>query len=226
MISNKYAVIVAGGSGSRMKSTIPKQFLLINNKPLLYYTIKTFLDTYEDLIAIVILPKDYLDKTAELLEGLDISRIILEEGGETRFHSVKNGLQHVSSGSIVFVHDGVRCMVSSQLIKNCYDATLKYGNAIPAVNVTDSIRISDNGDNQSIDREKVFIIQTPQTFDSNILLKAFQKEYSPLFTDEASVVEADGVKIHLVEGEYQNIKVTRPIDLVIAEHFLQSNTIV
>ncbi|PZP52398.1 MAG: 2-C-methyl-D-erythritol 4-phosphate cytidylyltransferase [Pseudopedobacter saltans] len=221
MSSGKYAIIVAGGSGSRMESKVPKQFLLVNDKPLLFYTIKIFLDTYEDLKAIVLLPKDYLEQVASLFDGLDLSRIKWEEGGQTRFHSVKNGLKHVDKESIVFVHDGVRCMVSNSLIEKCYEAALQYGNAIPAVNATDSIRMEDSGINKSVDRNKIFIVQTPQTFQSNILIDAFNKEYDPLFTDEASVVESMNINIHLVTGEYQNIKVTRPIDLLIVEHLLQ-----
>jgi len=223
MTSNKYAVIVAAGSGSRMKSALPKQFLSINNRPILYYTVRTFLEAYDDLIAIVILPKEYLDKTDELFEELPKERLLFVEGGETRFHSVRNGLRHVPANTVVFVHDGVRCMVSADLIKRCHDAALGNGNAIPTVHATDSIRLQYGDKNASVDRNQVHIVQTPQTFQSNIILKAFEKEYDPLFTDEASVVEADGITIHLVEGEHQNIKVTRPIDLMIVEQLMQKN---
>lgn len=216
----KYAVIVAGGAGTRMENSIPKQFLQINGHAIIYYTVKSFLDTFPDLKIIVLLPNAYLSEAQTIFQGLDLDRIQFVEGGATRFHSVKNGLQYVPKDAIVWVHDGVRCMVSSDLIRTCYDEALEYGNAIPAVNATDSIRFLEGSGNKSVDREKVFIIQTPQTFQSNILLKAFEKEYSPLFTDEASVVEADGVAIHLVNGDHHNIKVTRPIDLVMVEHWM------
>ncbi len=219
-----FVIIVAAGSGSRMQSSIPKQFLEIDGKPILYYTIKTFLDAEPSLHAIVVLRQDYLADAASIFGGLPLERITFISGGETRFHSVKNGLQYIPKNAIVLVHDGVRCMVTPQLIQRCCDAAIQYGNAIPAINATDSIRIKEGETNKSVDREKVFIIQTPQTFRSDILLKAFEKEYSPLFTDEASVVESDGVAIHLVEGEHQNIKVTRPIDLLIVQHLMQNNT--
>lgn len=220
---NVYAIIVAGGSGSRMQSSVPKQFLTIGGKTILYYTVKTFLDTYPSLHAIIVLPKEYVANAYILFEGLPLERLQFVAGGETRFHSVKNGLQHIPKDSIVLVHDGVRCMVTPQLIRRCCDAAALYGNATPAINATDSIRIKDGESNRSINRDQVFIIQTPQTFKSEILSKAFAKEYSPLFTDEASVVEADGIAIHLVEGDHQNIKVTRPVDLIIVEHLIKNN---
>lgn len=221
-MKHKYAIIVAGGSGTRMGSQLPKQFITIGDKPILYYTIQSFLDAYPDLEVIIVLPKDYLEVGQELLKDLDNNRIIWTAGGITRFHSVQNGLKYIKhKDSIVFVHDGVRCMVNKELIQRCYEDTLNFGNAVPAVNATDSIRIMEGDNNKSVDREKVFIIQTPQTFRSDILLDAFKKEYNPLFTDEASVVETNGIKIHLTEGDHQNIKVTRPIDLILAEHFLK-----
>ncbi|WP_447641270.1 MULTISPECIES: 2-C-methyl-D-erythritol 4-phosphate cytidylyltransferase [Chitinophagaceae] len=216
---SKYAVIVAGGAGSRMQSAVPKQFLEVKGKPLLYYTVQTFLDSYDDLKAIVILPKEYLSQTDTIFSELPLGRIQFVEGGLTRFHSVKNGLQFVSKNALVWVHDGVRCMVTAQLIQKCGEEAMQYGNAIPAIHATDSIRIQDQNGNKSINRDDVFMIQTPQTFKSDTLLKAFEKEYNPLFTDEASVVEADGEIIHLVEGDHQNIKVTRPLDLIMVEYW-------
>ncbi len=217
-----YAIIVAGGTGSRMQSIVPKQFMVVNGKPLLYHTVKTFLETYPGLQAIVVLPEDYVARSGTLFQGLPLERIRFIPGGETRFHSVKNGLQHVPAEAVVLVHDGVRCLVTSGLIKRCCEAALRHGNAIPAVNATDSIRIKEGNGNRSIDRGEVFLVQTPQTFKSDILLKAFEKAFDPLFTDEASVVEADGVAMHLVEGEHQNIKVTRPIDLAIVENLMNN----
>ncbi|MFT4203002.1 MAG: 2-C-methyl-D-erythritol 4-phosphate cytidylyltransferase [Chitinophagaceae bacterium] len=218
-----YAIIVAGGAGNRMNSAVPKQFLMLGGKPLIYYTVATFLQTYPGLQVVLVLPAAFLSDADRMLAGLDHERIQVVAGGDSRFLSVKNGLQQVPKNmdSIVLVHDGVRCMVTMQLIRKCCEEALKHGNAIPAVKATDSIRILRADKNESIDRNQVYIIQTPQAFQSAVILHAFEKEDSPSFTDEASVVEADGIDIHLVEGEYQNIKVTRPVDLTIVERMLE-----
>lgn len=218
----KYAVIVAGGSGQRMGSDIPKQFLLLKGKPILHYTLSTFLDSFADLQVILVLPEPHILRGENMVNSmLNKDRITIVAGGETRFHSVRNGLQHVQMPSIVFVHDGVRCLVNKSLIQTCYQAALMHGSAIPTVAATDSIRLVEGEKNSMIEREKVKIVQTPQTFSSELLLAAFKQEYNPRFTDEATVVEANGNKVHLVEGDYNNIKITRPIDLLIAENLLK-----
>lgn len=215
---NKYAIVVAGGTGSRMGNTIPKQFLLLRDKPVLYYTIQTFLEAYSDLQVILVLPEAFTDMGAEIIDAFfDHSRIKITAGGETRFNSVKNGLKLVDSDSIVFVHDGVRCLATPELIRRCYLKALENGSAIPVIPAKDSVRIIGEEDNESIDRSKVVLVQTPQTFHSRILLPAFEIDYKERFTDEATVVEAYGLKIELVEGEETNIKITKPSDLVIAE---------
>lgn len=219
----KYAVIVAGGQGQRMGTTTPKQFLLLKGKPLLWYTLHTFLKTYEDLNIVLVLPAEHLQAGKELIQEWEaMNRIQITEGGLTRFDSVRCGLAHVPTESVVFVHDGVRCLVTPELIRNCYQEALIHGTAIPAVAATDSIRISGNAGSVVADRNAVRIIQTPQTFLSSILLPAFELPYQESFTDEATVVEAAGHAIHLVEGDYRNIKVTRPIDLIIAESMLDN----
>lgn len=218
---DKYAIIVAGGTGSRMGNAIPKQFLLLRDRPVLYYTIQTFLEAFNDLQVILVLPEAFTDMGAEIIDAFfDHSRIKITAGGETRFNSVKNGLKLVSSDSIVFVHDGVRCLVTTELIQRCYMKALENGSAIPVVPAKDSVRIIGQDDNESIDRTKVVLVQTPQTFHSRILLPAFEIDYKERFTDEATVVEAYGLKIELVEGEEVNIKITRPSDLIIAECIL------
>jgi 2-C-methyl-D-erythritol 4-phosphate cytidylyltransferase len=218
----KYAVIVAGGSGQRMGTETPKQFLLLKGKPLLHYTIQSFLVAYNDMKVILVLPLDHIVKGEEIVKQMNAEeRVQIISGGATRFHSVKNGLQLVSHPSIVFVQDGVRCLVSQQLIRNCYGQAIEKGSAIPAVSATDSIRIDDGFSHYTIDRNKIRIIQTPQTFQSEILLDAFKQEYKPAFTDEATVVEATGRKVFLIEGEHNNLKVTRPLDLCIAEKLLE-----
>jgi 2-C-methyl-D-erythritol 4-phosphate cytidylyltransferase len=218
---NKYAVIVAGGSGIRMGGTTPKQFLLVNNKPVLYYTLQTFLNAFADIQIILVLPVDYTDMGQEIIDAyFDKDKIRITAGGDTRFQSVKNGLQLVEDDSIIFVHDGVRCLLTENLIHRCYANAVEMGTAIPVVTSKDSVRIVHEDENDAIDRNKVMLVQTPQTFHSKILLPAFQIDYKEKFTDEATVVEAYGLKVSLVEGEENNIKITTPIDLLIAEKII------
>jgi 2-C-methyl-D-erythritol 4-phosphate cytidylyltransferase len=218
----KIAIIVAGGSGVRMGGSTPKQFLLIKDKPVLYHTLDSFLKAYNDLEIILVLPVDYTDMGQEIIDAwFDKERIRITAGGDTRFQSVKNGLQLVNEEAIIFVHDGVRCLLSTGLIHRCYTKALETGTAIPAVASKDSVRLLRDDMNDAFDRTKVMLIQTPQTFHSKILLPAFNIDYKDKFTDEATVVEAFGMKVSLVEGEETNIKITRPIDLLIAERLLE-----
>ena len=219
----KYAIIVAGGAGTRMGSNIPKQFLLLNDKPVLYYTLKVFLEAFSDIQIILVLPEEFTDLGREIIDAyFDYSHIKITSGGETRFHSVKNGLALADKDSIIFVHDAVRCMVTVDLIHRCYQNALETGSAVPALRSKDSVRLlnEEENDNEVLDRSKVVFIQTPQTFHSRILIPAFEIDYKERFTDEATVVEAFGLKISLVEGEENNLKITRPIDLFIAEKLL------
>ena len=220
----KIAVIVAGGTGQRMGASIPKQFLLLNGKPLLYYTIQRFLETWADLEIILVLPEDHIATGSEIIADLKASsRVKITAGGDSRFQSVKNGLVLIKEPAVIFVHDGVRCLVSSDLIKRCYQQTMDKGSAVPAIAATDSIRITNDDHHEVIDRNRVRIIQTPQTFLSEILIPAFDKPYEERFTDEATVVEASGKEVFLIEGEYTNIKITRPADLLIAQQVMASN---
>lgn len=218
----KYAVIVAGGSGLRMGTTIPKQFLPLHGKPVLWHTITAFLDSFSDMQIILVLPEEHTDTGLSIIRSTyDPDRIWITTGGETRFHSVKNGLEHIRRQAVVFVHDGVRCLVTPDLIRECYAAAIEDGNAVPAIAAVDTIRIETVNGNELIDRARVRIIQTPQTFYSDLIKAAFEQDYSESFTDEAAVVEKLGVKINLIEGEATNIKITRPVDLVIAEKILE-----
>ncbi len=218
----KIAIITAGGSGSRMGSPIPKQFLLLNQKPLLWYTISAFLEAFQDISIILVLPQDYMTAGAELVNELQINdQTTLVVGGSTRYHSVQNGIQQIKNPSVVFVHDGVRCLVTPNLIKRCFEQTIEKGSAIPAVTCTDSVRILNNDSHKAINRDQVKIIQTPQTFLSAILIPAFNQPYQEFFTDEATVVESLGQAVHLIEGEYNNLKVTRPADLLLANAILE-----
>lgn len=221
----KYAIIVAGGTGRRMGNVIPKQFLLLNDKPVLYYTLKTFLEVYSDLEIILVLPEEFSDMGKEIIDAFfDYERIQVTFGGETRFHSVKNGLQLVQEESIIFVHDAVRCLVTPDLIRRCYEHALTMGSAVPVVRAKDSVRMlhEEHNDNEIIERDRIVLVQTPQTFHSKILLPAFQIDYKERFTDEATVVESFGLKISLLEGEENNIKITQPVDLLIAEAVLNA----
>lgn len=218
----KYAVIVAGGSGVRMGSEVPKQFLLLKGKPLLQYTIQAFLNAYEDMQIILVLPEKQMAMGLQIVGQMEAEeKVQIIPGGLTRFDSVKNGLKLVTEPSIVFVQDGVRCLVSKKLITHCYQQAVEKGSAIPAVAATDSIRLDHGHSHVVVDRNKIRIIQTPQTFQSHILLEAFKQEYNNSFTDEATVVEAAGSKVFLIEGEYNNLKITRPLDLHIAERLLE-----
>lgn len=223
----KYAVIVAGGSGLRMGTTVPKQFLQLAGRPVIWYTLTTFLDAYPDMEIILVLPEQHLETGREIAsQTSDPSRIRITTGGETRFHSVQKGLEFVNKHSIVFVHDGVRCLLTTSLIHKCYEAAVDRGNAIPAVTAVDSIRIQHFNGNEMIDRNKIRIVQTPQTFTSDILKAAFERDFQDSFTDEASVVERLGVKINLIEGEDTNIKITKPTDLLIAEKILEERGLI
>ncbi len=217
----KYAIIVAGGTGSRMGSNLPKQFMLIKDKPVLYYSIKTFLDAYDNRQIILVLPAAFTDIGEEIIDAyFDKERIKIAIGGDTRFQSVKNGLKLVEEESIIFVHDAVRCLVSVNLIHRCCELAMQTGAAVPVIQSKDSVRILNDDDNGVVDRNKVMLVQTPQTFHSKILLPAFDIDYKDKFTDEATVVEAYGLRVSLAEGEETNIKITRPVDLVIAENIL------
>lgn len=217
-----FAIIVAGGSGSRMKATTPKQFLLLKGKPVIYYTIKAFIEALSHVQLIVVLPKEHLEFGQKIVADYfkDIS-VQFAIGGETRFHSVQNGLKCVEENSMVMVHDAVRCLVAPQLIQHCLSEALQFGSAIPVIDSKDSIRMLTDDGSEVVDRKKIKLVQTPQVFESNILLKAVNNGYRESFTDDASVVEANGLKVHLVKGEDNNIKITHPADLIIAEHILQ-----
>lgn len=217
----KYAIIVAGGSGTRMGTSVPKQFILLRDKPILWYTLNAFIEAYDDIQIVLVLPEAHLEKGQAIAKEFPFSRIKITTGGPTRFHSVKNGLMMVDTHSLVFVHDAVRCLVTPQLIRHCCEITIEKGNAVPAIAIADTLRIETETGNETLDRNHIRIIQTPQTFFSNVIKEAYVTNFNESFTDEASVVEKLGVKINLVKGEKSNIKITTPIDLLIAEKILE-----
>jgi 2-C-methyl-D-erythritol 4-phosphate cytidylyltransferase len=227
----KYAVIVAGGAGVRMGAEVPKQFLLLQGKAVLWWTLKTWLGVYDDLEIILVVPEAYLESAKALVDEFEGGsrfadagrRIRLVSGGDSRFHSVRNGLALIQEkNAVIFVHDGVRCLVSAALIQRCYEQALQTGSAIPVIDCRDSVRLAeDEGRSKPIDRSRIKLVQTPQTFKGEILLPAYTQDHQESFTDEATVVEVSGQAVHLIEGEMSNIKITVPGDIVYASYILE-----
>ncbi len=218
-----YAIIVAGGSGTRMGSSIPKQFLEINGLPVLMHTINTFHSFDASLQLILVLPESQIDYWQELCNKHQFKvKHTIAKGGETRFQSVKNGLTFIQSPALIGIHDGVRPFVSPDTLKRCYHHAKALGNAIPVLDAFESIRQIEEDCSRALDRSTIKLVQTPQVFHSDILLPAYNQKFTPLFTDDASVVEAYGKTIHLVAGNRENIKITTPFDLVLAEAFISA----
>jgi len=213
-----WAIIVAGGAGLRMQSDTPKQFLELCGKPVLMHSIMAFFDVYEDIRIIVVLPPLQIAHWQELCRrhGFTLPHVIAE-GGATRFHSVKNGLSLLPDDGLVAIHDGVRPLVSRQTITNCFREAANYRCAVPVVPVTDSVREVSGQTSRILDRSILRLIQTPQVFDITLIKKAYEQEYTSAFTDDASVFEKAGHTIHLTEGNAENIKITTPNDLIVAE---------
>lgn len=211
-------IIVAGGKGLRIGGELPKQFIPIGGKPILMHTIEAFYNYNKNIHIVLVLPASHRDYWAGLCVEYNFTiPHVITLGGETRFHSVKNGLDLITDG-IVGVHDGARPFVSVNLIKNCYESAKELGAVIPVINPIDSLRqITEGGNSHIVDRSKIRAVQTPQIFNVDVLKKAYETDFSPQFTDDASVVESSGVKVHLIDGEVTNIKVTTPFDLQIAE---------
>ncbi len=221
MIGNT-VIIVAGGRGIRMGEDVPKQFIPIGGLPVLMHTIKGFYDHNDSLEIILVLPEDQFSYWQALCRKHNFQiRHQLIKGGKTRYNSVKNGLK-AASGELVAVHDGVRPFVSPETIERCFHAAKKYGAVIPVMELTDSIRKVNGNRSEMRPRYAYRSIQTPQIFRASVLRKAYELPYRSDFTDDASVVEAAGFTITLVEGNSENIKITTPFDLVVAEAFLKS----
>lgn len=219
----KYAIIVAGGSGKRMGSDIPKQFLEINNLPVLMHTLKTFHDFDSEIKIVLVLPNNQFDYWRELCTKHNFTiKHHITTGGTTRFESVKNGLELVDTPALIGIHDGVRPFVSPDTLKRCYHHANVLGNAIPVLDAFESVRVVDEDKSKALDRSCIKLVQTPQVFKSEILLEAYEQKYHPLFTDDASVVENNGTTIHLVAGNRENIKITTPLDMVLGEAFIKA----
>ena len=222
-MSKNAVIIVAGGKGKRFQSNIPKQFLEISGKPVLMHTIEKFWAFDNDIKIILVLPENQINYWQKLCEQHKFSLPhTIVKGGRERFFSVKNGLQIVENEQVIAVHDGVRPLVSVQTIAKGFETASKYGSAVPVVPVTSSVRMIENGENFHIDRANLRIVQTPQVFKSDILKKSYSQNYTDFFTDDASVIEKAGYKIHLFDGNLENIKITTKFDLLFAEVLLKA----
>jgi len=215
---NEYAIIVAGGKGTRIKSVVPKQFLLLAGKPVLLHTIEAFYRYSDKITVIVVLPENDFDKWNSIVRDFQFSRpVILQQGGGSRFQSVKRGLEKIEGEGLVAVHDGVRPLVSTEIISTSFRMAALHKSAVAAMPLKESIRITDGDSTRAMDRSLFQLIQTPQTFDVALIKKAYQIKEDTTLTDDASVAERSGQTIHLFEGSYENIKITTPEDLIVAE---------
>lgn len=222
-----YTIIVAGGSGTRMKAKIPKQFLELNGLPILMHTVRAF-HAYDNAMTIILaLPEQDIAFWEKLCLDYDFNvPVTVVKGGATRFESVRNGLMHIEgSHGTVAVHDGVRPLVSHRLIHECFSVAIEKGTAVAAIALKDSVRKVTPDGNEAVDRANYRLVQTPQVFSLPIIKNAYQKAQRTDYTDDATVVEASGHAIQLVEGEGSNVKITTPEDLLVAGHLLQSGMI-
>jgi len=220
----KYAIIVAGGSGSRMLSAVPKQFLLLGGLPVLMHTIRAFHQSKSRPQIILVLPRNFHLYWQDLCVKHDFHiRHQLVNGGETRFQSVKNGLDTITdANTIIAVQDAVRPLTDMDIIDHSYTYAAEHGNAVVAVKSRDSVRQLKNNQSVCLVRDEIYLVQTPQTFQSAQLKKAYEQPYHAKFTDDASVVEETGIAINLIEGNYKNIKITFPEDIAIAEVLMRN----
>lgn len=213
----KYTVvIVAGGKGLRMGGDLPKQYITVAGLPILMRTIQAFYQFDADMQIVLVLPADHQPYWQDLCKqySFDIYHQIAT-GGETRFHSVSNGLS-LATGALIAIHDGVRPFVSQEVIKRCFDQAEIHKSVVPVIEVVETIRQLEGDNSKTVNRDEFRLVQTPQVFQEQIIRKAYQQPFNPLFTDDASVVEACGYNIHLVEGNRENIKITTPYDLKIS----------
>ena len=214
----KYIIIVAGGKGLRMGGDIPKQFLPVCGKPVLMRTLEAFHAYDASMRLILVLPVSQQAYWKQLCEEYQFELVHeIANGGETRFHSVKNGLALVEEDGLVGVHDGVRPFVSQEVITRCYEEAASLKAVIPVIGVVETVRHLTEEGSETVPRDQYKLVQTPQVFDVTLLRRAYQQEYTDLFTDDASVVEVLGEKVYLVEGNRENIKLTTPFDLKLAE---------
>jgi len=222
-MAERYAIVVAGGSGSRFGGDIPKQFLLLGGQPILMHTI-TRLARATTAPVTVVLPEEHIERWRAMCRDYEYNEPhTVVAGGDTRFESVKRGLFSLSlaAGDVVAVHDGVRPLCGAALVERVFATAAILGSAIPVVPVTDSVRlVMPSGRTSALDRSTLRAVQTPQAFNAMALRDAYCVPYSPRFTDDAAVMENAGHEMTLVEGEPTNLKITHPVDLVVAEYIL------
>ncbi|HPY82204.1 MAG: 2-C-methyl-D-erythritol 4-phosphate cytidylyltransferase [Bacteroidales bacterium] len=219
----KYAIIVAGGQGSRMNSSIPKQYMILKNKPVLLYSLEAFFLENNATEIIVVLPSQHIDEWKKICSRYSITiPHTIVSGGEERFFSVQNGIRHIHAPGLVAVHDGVRPLINPEFVRSAYMHAAKHKTAIPVIDSVDSLRqITEHG-SVILHRNTIKRVQTPQVFDSQILIEAYKQAYSQHFTDDASVVEHAGIAVSLFLGHTHNNKITTPDDLLFAEAILSN----
>ncbi len=226
MNNKEYALILAGGKGTRIKTKLPKQFLELKGKPILLHTIEAFYRYSEKIEIVLVLPEDDFEIWETIRKKFNFNKpIVLQKGGETRFQSVKNGLSKIEGPGIVAIHDGVRPLVSEDIIGASFHLAAVHQSAVAAVRLKDSIRMTDQDNTKAVDRSRFRLIQTPQTFDIALIKQAYEMKEDASLTDDASVAERSGHVISLFEGSYENIKITTPEDLIVAEALLNSKSI-
>lgn len=222
----RYALIVAGGKGLRMGGELPKQFIPVGGKPVLMRTMEAFYDSDSEIQIILVLPHSQQDYWRQLCRECRFSLPhVIADGGETRFHSVKNGLALVKTPALVGVHDGVRPFVSPEVIARCYKLAAEKKAVVPVIEVVETVRRLTGDGSVTVNRDDYRLVQTPQVFDAELLKKAYGQAYTSRFTDDASVVEASGGSVFLTEGNKENIKITTPFDLKIATVLTESCSI-
>ncbi len=216
-------IIVAGGSGTRMGGNIPKQFILLENRPVLMWTISCFIQYDPTIRIIVVLPESQISSWKGLCSKYNFTLFHqVVKGGDTRFISVKNGLELIAEAGLVAIHDGVRPLVSQNTIDLCFRQAAKTGAAIPVIPVNETLRKGTMENSQTVDRTAFFSVQTPQVFRSEEIKTAYQQEWDASFTDDASVVEKMGFQVIMVPGNHENIKITHPVDILTAREYLKS----
>ena len=219
----EYALIVAGGKGTRIKSKVPKQFIVLDGLPVLMHTINAFFRYSENIIVVLVLPGDDVDTWKELCLRYQFNKpLIIQKGGESRFQSVRNGLDQIQGEGLVAIHDGVRPLVSEDIIGASFRLAAVHKSAVAAVRLKESIRMTDQDNTKAMDRSKFRLIQTPQTFAVSLIKDAYRMKEDVSLTDDASVAERAGHTISLFEGSYENIKITTQEDLLIAEALMTS----
>jgi 2-C-methyl-D-erythritol 4-phosphate cytidylyltransferase len=217
----KYAIIVAGGIGKRFNADLPKQFMPVCGKPLIIRTLEAFMKPLPEIEFIVVIHPKMRKKCESILAEFPVSNYTLADGGPERFHSVKNGLAKITDeNSMVAIHDAVRPFVSADVILTAFKDAEYYGNAVPVVNINESVRIRKGALNEPVDRVFLYKVQTPQCFKTALIKNAYRQNFDDKFTDDAIVLESTGERIHLIDGNVENIKITYPTDMIIAEAML------